>query len=118
MMAMLNGAQGLMGQQQIGPAAPVPQLGMGAMQRNTPPGLLGGAPMGQSSPIMPGPPAPENDPLANTGGFGMPDGIGGFFGNMDKTLQSPSKLVGLGLLNRLAPGAGLAGLLGSGFYNG
>lgn len=80
---------GLLGGAQMGPPAPAPQMG-------PPTGLMGG-------------PQP---------GFDLTPGFEGFFKNMDSTLQSPSKLIGLGLLNQLAPGAGLVGLLGSGFYNG
>lgn len=80
--------------------------------------LLG--PMGPPAPQM-GPPSGlfgGMGPSAPHTGFGMPQGFGGYFGNIDKMLQSPSKVMGLGLLNSLVPGAGLVGLLGSGFYNG
>lgn len=46
------------------------------------------------------------------------DRIGGFFGNIDNTIQSPSKLVGLGLLNRQDPNLALAALVASGLLGG
>jgi len=76
-------------------------------------------------------PSQAPDPLMGAGGVGpaqiqpqpqeqggllggLGDKFGGFFGNLDENLQSPSKIIGLGLLNRLDPRLGLAGLLGGG----
>jgi len=47
-------------------------------------------------------------------------GLGGFFGGLDKGLQSPSQVLGLGLLGQLggnSPALPLAGLLGMGLMN-
>ena len=43
-------------------------------------------------------------------------GFGGFFGNLDENLQSESKVIGMGLLNRLDPRLGAAGLLAGGLF--
>lgn len=63
--------------------------------------------------------------LAKQGNFGTPpappsfgDRAGGFFGNLDNTLNSPSKILGLGLLGRINPGLSLLGLLGGGLFGG
>ncbi len=45
-------------------------------------------------------------------------GLGGFFGNLDQTLQSPSKLLGLGLLNQIDPRLAGGGLLAGGLFGG
>lgn len=42
-------------------------------------------------------------------------GMDGFFNNLDSTLNSPSKALGLGLLGRINPALGVGGLLFSGF---
>jgi hypothetical protein len=44
------------------------------------------------------------------------EGLGGFFGNMDSALQSPSKVLGMGLLSQINPYLGVVGLLGSGLF--
>ena len=47
-------------------------------------------------------------------------GLGGFLGGIDKGLQSPSQMLGLGLLSQLGGNSNalpLAGLLGMGMYN-
>jgi len=56
---------------------------------------------------------------AEQSGFG--DKFGGFLGGVDDTLQSPAKMLGLGLLGNVngnLPGVGLllSGLLGSGLF--
>jgi hypothetical protein len=74
-----------------------------------------------------GPPTLENDPTqftppvtpgkeAATAGKSNP--FNQFFGNVDQTLQSPSKVLGLGLLGQIDPRLGIAGLIASGFLNG
>ena len=47
-----------------------------------------------------------------------PGFLGDFFGKLDSNLQSPSKVLGLGLLNRLDPKLGLLGLLSAGIFGG
>lgn len=57
-------------------------------------------------------------PPEQPGGFG--DKIGGFLGGLDQGLQSPSQLLGLGLLGQLggnSPALPLLGLLGMGLFN-
>jgi hypothetical protein len=61
--------------------------------------------------------------VAQQGNFGTPtappgigDRVGGFFGNLDNTLNSPSKILGLGLLGRLDPSLSILGLLGGGLF--
>ena len=48
------------------------------------------------------------------GGFGQK--VGGFFGNLDENLQSPSKVIGMGLLNQIDPRLGAGGLLAGGLF--
>lgn len=52
------------------------------------------------------------------GGSSFGDKVGGFFGNIDQTFQSPSKMIGLGLLSQQNPNLGIAGLLASGLFGG
>ena len=59
-------------------------------------------------------PASEKVPEKKT----MGDRVGGFFGNIDDTFQSPSKVIGLGLLNRQDPNLALAALVASGLLGG
>ena len=59
-------------------------------------------------------PASEKVPEKKT----MGDRVGGFFGNIDDTFQSPSKVMGLGLLNRQDPNLALAALVASGLLGG
>lgn len=124
----------LIGGQQLGAPAPAPQLGqMGPQSLGSsdlgrrlaalssrgnfqPLEQAVSAPVseqiqGATQPISMGPPAPENDPLASGGLLG---GINGFFSGLDNTLESPSKVLGLGLLSRIGPEAALAGLLAGG----
>jgi len=139
-MAMLASFGSSLGGGQLGDIAPPFQPGPS-------PGLLGGPPpqanpaigmpdiaglaqsASQSDPAlampMEGPPQPYGQPGGPSGppqdetpqsGFG--DKLGGFFGNIDNTLQSPSKTIGLGLLGNIDPRLGYAGLLASGFFGG
>ena len=112
-----------------------PLLGMmggGGQQQVLPPpptGLLGPIPqVGQSSDT----PQVIRDPEAGTldeaidlpaseklpEKKSMGDRVGGFFGNIDETFQSPSKVIGLGLLNRQDPNLALAALVASGLLGG
>ena len=65
----------------------------------------------EGSPDFVGPP---ND----AAGIEPPGFLSDFFGKLDSNLQSPSKVLGLGLLNRLDPKLGLLGLLSSGIFGG
>lgn len=61
---------------------------------------------------------PFNLPGKDEGGF--MNTAKGIFGGIDKGLQSPSQIIGLGLLSQLSgghPAAGIAGLLGMGLLN-
>ena len=61
---------------------------------------------------------PFNLPGKEEGGFF--DRARGILGGIDKGLQSPSQIIGLGLLSQLSgghPAAGIAGLLGMGLLN-
>ena len=118
----------LIGGQQIGPAAPAFNLGgiMPPVDRLSP--EVGGLPAmlaqvmpqgGAENPVqdaqaglpereMMGPPEAQDDPLAGGGFFNS------FFNNLDTNLQSPSKVLGLGLLNQINPNLALGGLLAGG----
>lgn len=108
---------GLLGSTQIAPAAPPPNMGPVtgiptnpeaisalARQNNFGSGIFGSTPV---SDLASGSQAGNS----NTKG-------GGFFDNLDKTLSSPSKTLGIGLLGQLDPRLALAGLIASGFMNG
>ena len=43
-------------------------------------------------------------------GGGLLGGFNNFFGNLDEGLQSPSRIIAMGLLNRVDPRLGMAGL--------
>ena len=64
--------------------------------------------------------APEGSP-EQVGPQNIPSGdglgkIGGFFGNLDQNLQSPSKLLGLSLLSQIDPRLAQAGLFAGGLF--
>ncbi len=123
---------------QFGPAAPVFQPGMSGFQ---PQGLLGDQSQEATRVIQQGPDftaqsleeligrpeqrgqelapqvtaqdemgPPEESPMT------LGQRAGGFFGNLDQTLQSPSKVIGMGLLNRIDPRLGAVGLLSGGLF--
>ena len=105
----------LIGGKQIGAPAPAPQLGGGpllgrnpleVMQQQTPPDLL--TPPSMAGMLGEAPPA-DTTSDEQVGGFDK------FFNNLDSTLNSPSKALGLGLLGRVNPALGVGGLLMSGF---
>jgi hypothetical protein len=59
-------------------------------------------------------------PGGDTPGGGFGQGFGNFLGGIDKGLQSPSQMLGLGLLSRLGGNNNalpIAGLLGMGLFN-
>lgn len=80
--------------------------------------LINAMPQPDSTPVGPtpaemGPPAPEMGPPTEL--MNEPSSpFSGFFGNLDRNLQSPSKVLGLGLLGQLDQRLPLAGLLGMG----
>ena len=134
------------GQKQVGPPAPAfnaaPSQGVG--------GLLGGAPQadtgsdflstmapqqtapvaGQTADVMQGAPFGELDPIQESlkqssmadidNGPEQQNFLGSFLGGLDKGLQSPAQMLGMGLLSRMSnqnPAVGAAGLLGMGLFN-
>ena len=85
----------------------------------------------QGSPEFMGPPQGFTGPAEGSPGFvGPPQGFvdpnlpgekptgpfGSFFGNLDQNLQSPSKVLGLGLLNQLDPRLAGLGLFAGGLF--
>lgn len=143
MAAMAGMAQSLIGQKQLGGMAPAfnasPSQGVG--------GLLGGAPpasdflstmapqptapvAGQTADVMQGAPFGELDPMQESlkqssmadidNGPEQQNFLGSFLGGLDKGLQSPAQMLGMGLLSRMSnqnPAVGAAGLLGMGLFN-
>lgn len=104
----------IFGTQQVGPAAPAFNMGGGPAMGNLSSQVAGGglpALLNQVAPEM-GPPAPVDDAMNEVQKQGFFDK---FFNNLDSNLQSPSKVIGLGLLNRLDPRLAGAGLLAGGF---
>ena len=138
-MALLSSLPGLFGGGQLGAAAPAFQPGMSGFR---PRGLLSNEAEEATRIIQQGPNVPamsiedligrpetRGQPLAaqaRAEDVGPPedrageeppslgDRVGGFFGNLDQTLQSPSKVIGMGLLNRIDPRLGAVGLLAGG----
>lgn len=96
--------QQLMGSTQVGapPVQPEP-MGLLSGKGGLPVDLLGGP--------DPKPMAPPEGALDTSAEGGM---FNSFFDTLDTNLQSPSKLLGLGLLNRVDPRLGGAGLIGMG----
>lgn len=138
MMALMGLAQSVIGSKQLGAAAPAftPASSGGVG------GLLGAPPIaptaaqnilgdlgGGSAQSLPSPDLTrdEQDPVAASlkqssladidNGAEKPGGLGGFLGGLDKGLQSPSQVLGLGLLGRINPNLPLAGLLAMGLLN-
>ena len=58
--------------------------------------------------------SPGMTPPIAGGGFG--EKVGGFFGNLDQNLQSPSKVIGMGLLGQIDPRLAVGGLLAGGLF--
>ena len=109
-------APSVLGTKQMGAPAPAFQPGqmgmntmrdpMGVMQSQTPQGLLTPP---DFAPLM------GETPPVDTTGDEEEGGFDKFFSNLDSTLNSPSKALGLGLLGRINPALGVGGLLMSGF---
>lgn len=122
--AMASVMQRLIGGKQIGAPAPAPMLGgthgVGgnadaiaqlAMQNNFGQGgMIGGLPGAMQN-------LPEGGSEVPPKETQEPSGLGKFFGNLDSTLSSPSKTLGIGALGQIDPRLALAGLLASGFWN-
>ena len=127
-------AGGVVGDPQLGGIAPIGGAvsGLGQAPQSQPLGLL--SKLGQSN----APQLPIGDAIVNDDPSGLlgednpalkalretplpeenKSGIGGFFGNLDDTLSSPSQTLGIGLLGQLDPrlallGLGAGGLLGN-----
>ena len=127
-MMMASIGQKAMGGKQLGGMAPAPMLGGGpgvgvdsisqlARENNFGQGgIIGGLPQAmQNLPQSADQKVNEKKPVTDeTSGQ---SGFGGFLGNIDSTLSSPSKTLGIGLLGRMHPNLALAGLLASGFWN-
>jgi hypothetical protein len=128
-MAMPFALQQLIGGQQVGQAAPPPQLGapqapLGAKEatdalirrqmQGPPPQQPQMAP--PNLPPQMGPPSPQDDPLSQP--QGIMGKIGGFGRGIDSTLQSPSKMLGIGALSEINPYLGMGGLLAGGLFGG
>ena len=133
-------AQGLAGEKQLGGMAPAhvgggyggAPLGGGLGQTppmpNPPPSLesLGSPLASQQNEVMnPAQVGQMGPPAGGQGVMGPPEelagpanqgGFGGFFGNLDQNLQSPSKVIGMGLLNQIDPALGAGGLLAGGLF--
>lgn len=114
---------GLLGGNQVAPAAPAIQPTSGPQV-----GLMGGPqtlpqpadflpqqmnPIASAMQDMPNPLAEAPEQEAE-----KPAGLlGNFMGGIDKAFESPAKLLGIGLLNQHRPGLGTLGLGALGAYN-
>ncbi len=118
MAALMQLGGSLIGGKELGAAAPAFQPGQTG-------GLLDG--FQQNIESLPGGPSPDFDVNSVIGSLRPQEAtqapappveqsqgdqglLGSFFGGIDQTLQSPSKTIGLGLLGRVSPGLGIAGL--------
>jgi len=89
----------------IGPLGP---QGEELPPQTRPEDFVGPPILGQGSPDEVGPPIERQ---------GQQQGpFGSFFGNLDQNLQSPSKVLGLGLLNQLDPRLAGLGLFAGGLF--
>lgn len=129
MTAMMMGSFGsqLIGGKQLGAPAPAPNFGGGldfskqlaelAQQNNFGHGgMIGGLPQAMQN-LPESPKVNDKKPSPVVEETPEQSGFGGFLGNIDSTLSSPSKTLGIGLLGRMHPNLALAGLLASGFMN-
>ena len=119
-------AKQAIGGKQLGGMAPAPSLGGGssdfaqqlsqlAQQNNFGHGgMIGGLPQAMQN-LPQGDGAKVNE--KKTVEAPEQSGFGKFFGNIDSTLSSPSKTLGIGALGQIDPKLALAGLLASGFWN-
>ena len=112
---------------QVGPAAPAFNPGdpqsvgdqIPKLQPNVSGGLLGGG-VTDALQSTPNYFREGSTPQPDTTADEKPNMFGEFLGGMDRGLQSPSQMVGLGMLSRLggnSPALPLAGLLGMGLLN-
>lgn len=65
----------------------------------------------------PGPPISPSQREAALESSKPPGFFDSFFGSIDQNLQSPAKLLGIGLLNQMGYPLGTAGLLGKGLFD-
>ena len=124
LLGLLSAGQSLLGQKQLGGIAPPVNLGgpMSGMSMLASQNNFGKDPIQEGKSVaeaaapMPSGLLGENNPAlkALNATNQQPSGLGGFFGNLDDTLGSQSKVLGLGLLGQLDPRLGLAGLLAGG----
>ena len=70
--------------------------------------------MGPPGPVV-GPPISEQQ-RQDVAPQGFGGKVEGFFGNLDQNLQSPSKVIGMGLLNQIDPRLAAGGLLAGGLF--
>lgn len=107
MMAAAGIIPSLIGGKQLGPMAPaiMPQAAAtGALTPQVTSGLLGAA-MQQMSQGEPD----SSDLVAQKRDEKRPNFFGGFFENLDQGFQSPSRMIGLGLLNQIDPRLAMGG---------
>lgn len=97
---------GLLGSPPIEEAITTPASVEGGATQSKP-GFGGGFTTQQNEPVGP----PEG--LA---GAPSPTGLNGFFGNLDQNMQSPSKMLGLGILSQIDPRLAQAGLFAGGMF--
>lgn len=111
---------GLLGSQQVAPAAPAPNLGAQAnpIGQVTPDLLQALAPPLKTNPIQDALQGFTATPEAPKEQMGPPEApeapnpglLGNFIGGIDKAFSSPATLLGVGLLNQQKSGLGTAGL--------
>lgn len=134
-MVMASIFKTLIGEKQLGGMAPPPMMGRSngvggnadilaqlAQQNNFGQGgMIGGLPQAmQNLPETAGTPkinSKDKAPSSVIEENPEQSGFGKFFGNLDSTLSSPSKTLGIGALGQINPYVGLAALLASGFMN-
>ena len=82
-------------------------------------GMTTANPMGDAGPVA-GLPGLDQNLMDKLQGMNeqKPSFLSGFANNLDNNLQSPTKIIGMGLLNRIDPKLGLAGLLAGGLLGG
>jgi hypothetical protein len=82
-------------------------------------GMTTANPMGDAGPVS-GLPGLDQNLMDKLQGMNdqKPSFLSGFANNLDNNLQSPTKVIGMGLLNRIDPKLGLAGLLAGGLFGG
>lgn len=122
----------MIGSKQLGGIAPAFNQGNGIGSQVDSTALLDALKVGRSTPDVPVTPqggvsdlVTSKPSVFNTDeqnkeleGPSFGDRFNGFFDNLDQNLQSPSKVIGLGLLNQIDPRLAGAGLLAGGLFGG